>query len=199
MTMRFKPLIRAAAASLAALASSTQAGTVWNEAVNGDLSGAGANPTFVGLAAGTNDVFGASGDLGAGTDLDYFRITVPAGMQLSSLRVLAGTAPESLGFIGVQAGTQVTGFGASALLGWTHYGASDVGQEILQRMGGGAGAIGFTGALGAGHYAFWVQDFDSGSSAYAFQLTLTPVPEPAPVLTLLAGLVTLAWRRHPLR
>lgn len=181
------------AVALAAISPATAA-TVWNEAVNGDFSGSGINPTFVNLAAGTNDILGASGDLGSGTDLDYFRIIVPEGMQLTSLRVLTGTTPDSLGFIGVQAGAQVTGFGAATLLGWTHYSEVDAGSNILPRMANGSGAIGFSGTLGPGNYAFWLQDFDSGASPYAFQLTL--VPEASPALMLLAGLAVLTWRRR---
>ena len=183
----------------ATLLPGAHAAVVYNEAVSGDLSNSGLSPTFVSVALGSNQVFGATGNAGSGTDRDYFTFTVPIGQVLSGLTVQAGTVPLGLAFLGLQSGTQVTaptGGPATLLLGWTHYASADIGSNILPRIGTGAGAIGFVGALGAGSYAVWIQDFNAGSSPYSFDFTLAAVPEPAPALTLLAGLAALTWLRR---
>ena len=188
-------------AAAVALAPAAHAAVAWNEGVSGDLSGQRTSPTFVAVATGSNQVIGNTGDIGAGTDLDYFRITVPTGSVLSSIVVMPITAPDSVAFIGIEAGTQITTTNsAGPLLGWLHYGAFDANTDILPRIGHGGGSIGFTPPLPAGNYAFWIQDFDAGLSPYGFDLTISaaPVPEPASALLLLAGgaLVAGATRRR---
>jgi hypothetical protein len=167
----------------------------YNEASNGDLSNVGTSPTFIGLTSGANQVIGTTGNPGTGTDRDYFTVTIGPGQQLTSLKVLAGTVPLGLAFLGLQAGNQVTvsptSGSAAGLLGWAHYATADVGNNILPRMGTGAGASGFVGSLPAGNYSFWIQDFNAGASTYALELTVAAVPEPAAALSLLAGLAAL--------
>jgi hypothetical protein len=184
-------------AALAACATSfTAQATTYNEASNGDLSNVGTSPSFIALTSGANQVIGTTGNPGTGTDRDYFTVTIGAGQLLSSLKVLTGTAPLGLAFLGLQAGNQVTvsptSGSATGLLGWAHYAAGDIGNNILPRIGTGAGASGFTGSLPAGNYAFWIQDFNAGASTYALELTVAAVPEPATVLSLLCGLAALA-------
>src|SRR5690349_10797223 len=119
-------------AAAAVLAPAAQAAVVWSEGINGDLTGDRLNPTFVAVANGSNQIVGASGDTGTGTDRDYFRIAVPTGSVLSSILVLPITAPDSVAFIGIEAGTQITTTNSPApLLGWLHYGAGDAGTDIL--------------------------------------------------------------------
>lgn len=184
-----------------------QAAVVYDEAVLGDLSNIGTSPSFVSIASGSNVVRGTTGNPGSGADRDYFTVVVPAGMRLESLKVQPGTTVlGGLSFIGVQAGSQVTvnptGGSPAGLLGWTHYSTTDIGNDILPRMGTGFGATGFSGALGAGNYSFWVQETAAGSSSYGFDLALAAVPEPAIALLFAMGLGGLALRasaaRHPL-
>ncbi len=175
--------------------------SAYNEAVDGDLANTGASATFIATALGSNPLLGTTGNPGTGIDRDYFTITVAPGQQLSALNVLPGTVPLGLAFIGVQTGGTVTvapnSGSAAGLLGQSHYAALDVGTNILPRIGTGAGASGFVGPLGAGNYAFWIQDFNPGSSTYAFDLVITQaVPEPTVAATLLAGLLALAWVRR---
>lgn len=193
------PKLNVLCAALVLCASTSgHAVVAYNEAVSGDLSGVGTSPTFVALVAGSNQVLGATGNPGPGTDRDYFSVTVPAGSVLSALTVLSGTAPLGLAFLGIQAGSQVTVLptagSPAGLLGWTHYAVADVGVNVLPRIGTGVGASGFSGALPAGSYAFWIQDFNPGSSTYNLELTVAAVPETSTAAALLLGLGLLAWR-----
>ena len=189
----------AAGAVVVALAAApATAGVAYSEATMGDLSNLGGVPTAITLVPGDNQILGTTGNPGSGTDRDYFRITLVPGQSLTALTVLAGTAPLGLGFIGVQAGLQVTvptnAPSAAGLLGATHYAAADVGTDILPRLGTGFDAIHFSGPLGAGDFSFWVQDFNRGSSPYALALTVSAVPEPATAaLWAAGGLVLVGW------
>jgi hypothetical protein len=170
----------------AGLPFTTGAATVYNEAVNGDFSNSGLNPTPVTVTGGPNEIFGATGSGANGVDLDYFTISVPTGWQLSAITVLPGTVSGgSVSFFGLEAGDQVTlspsTFSAAGLLGWWHYGPSDIGTNILPEMAISAdGSSGFSVPLGSGDYSFWIQELSPGAHNYGFDLTLTaaPVPEP---------------------
>ncbi len=190
-----KHLLIAATISLVAVPAA-HAVTAWDESVSGDLSNLGASPTTVSLVPGSNLITGSTGRSTAGiVDRDYFSFTLPAGSQLDTLTLLPGTAflgPSMLGFIGVQAGNQVTvnpeGGGPEPLLGWHLYYENDLNQDILPSIGAGLGAIGFTGALTAGTYSFWIQETTVGRAPYAFDFSVSAVPEAASALLMLTGL-----------
>lgn len=61
---------------------SVQAGVVWDEGGNGDLSNDGLLPTSVAFTAGSNIMNGTVGNSGSGVDRDYFTFTVPTGKAL---------------------------------------------------------------------------------------------------------------------
>jgi hypothetical protein len=182
--------------------SGAQAGTAWDEAVDGDFSNLGTSPSGVTLAPGANSVRGQTGRISGVVDRDYFTFTLPAGWQLDTVMVLPGTtfASESdAGFIAVQAGPQVTvnptGGSPEGLLGWLHYSQNDIDTDILGLMGIGFGASGFSSPLPAGTYSFWIQNTSNGVSAYHLDFGVSVVPEP-PVLALMAaGVAGLAARR----
>lgn len=191
--------------ALAALGGAAQAGSVpaagWNEDANGDLSGNHLAPTFISLLeGGVTNVVGKTGRplAGADVDRDYFTFTVPAGFELSSLTVLAGTVPLiNVGFIALMNGSSFTvppdTQSAEGLLGFALYSENDIGMDILPAMAIPAlGSSGFTPPLPAGSYSFWVQETGVGVATYGFGFAVTPVPEPATALTLLAGLALLA-------
>jgi len=193
--MRAVVHILAALVSAAALAPAAHAAVVWDETLAGDLSNLGSSPTFVALASGANQILGTTGAPLGIVDADYFTVVVPAGHSLTSLTLLPGTMPvdDIVGFLGLQAGTQVTAvLDPAPLLGWLHYTSANVGPNLLPLLGTAPGAIGFSGPLGPGAYAFWVQDFDFGTAPYGIELGVTAaVPEPLPATALLAGLATL--------
>lgn len=166
----------------------------YNEAVSGDFSNSGLNPTPLGsLTLGSNQTLGTTGRGSTGMDRDYFTFNVPSGYELTSLTELSGTISGGVSFIGLQAGSQVTvptnANSAAGLLGWTHYSPNDINSDILPRMSVPSfGSSGFTIPLGAGDYSLWIQDFNSGQFPYGFQFGVQAVvPEPGSV-ALLMGL-----------
>jgi hypothetical protein len=193
-----KPRLLLSALLCAGLVTGAQAATVWDEAVSGDLANVGTSPTALTLGLGTNTVSGTTGRIAGVVDRDYFSFTLPEGWQLDTLTVLPGSTflgASGLSFIAVQAGPQVTvnptSGSATGLLGWMHYGENDIGVDILQVMGFGPGASGFSGALPAGSYSFWIQDTGTGTAAYNLAFGVSAVPEPAAALLLLGGLAGL--------
>ncbi len=207
--MLFQTKCRVAVLALVAgLPFTSGAVTVYNEGTSGDLSNSGLSPTFVTVASGSNQIFGATGRDASGLDRDYLTISIPTGLQLTGITVLPGTTSGgAVSFIGLQAGSQVTlptsATDAMGLLGWWHYGPSDINTNILPEIGVASnGSSGFTGPLGAGNYSFWIQDFNTGSFNYGFDLTLAAAPAPEPATYGLAmigaGIAALSIfrRRH---
>ena len=187
---------------------SLQAATVYNEAVQGDLSNSGLSPTQITVAAGSNQIIGTTGQGANGLDRDYFTVTVPSGLQLTSLMELAGTTVGgAVSFIGLQSGNQVTvatnAANATGLLGWSHYGGVTTDTDLFTTMSVPTqGSTGFTRPLNVGNYSFWVQDFNTGTFSYSFDLVLapaaSPVPEPKSYAMMLAGFMALIflYKRH---
>ena len=178
------------------------AATLYDEAVSGDLSGSGLTPNSLSVAEGSNQIFGTTGrDAVTGVDRDYFTFTVPVGYAFVSLIELAGTTVVGgISFIAIQTGPQVTVPSntpdATGLYGWTHYGPAASPVDILPSMGIPiAGSTGFTPPIGAGAYAFWIQDTGLGSSSYGFDIVIAPVPEPGAAAGVLLGLVALGVAR----
>ena len=196
----------AAAAALASLSSSPAAGAVaYDEAVSGDLSNSGLSPTAVSFGVGENRVLGTSGhDPSGAIDRDYFTFMIGADERLTALDILPNTQTLGFSFIGLEAGNQVTlatnTTTAAGLLGWAHYGAADIGTDILDNMSIAAnGSSGFTRPLGPGTYSVWVQEISPGGSVpYGFDFIVAQVPEPSGWAMLLAGfgLLGLAFRRR---
>ena len=87
-----------------------------------------------------------------------------------------------------------------------------MGTDILDNIGVPmAGSTGFTGPLGPGTYAFWLQEASPGSPVhYGFNFVVgefigeSPVPEPATWAMMLLGFGAVGYamrrrrRRHPL-
>ena len=185
---------------LLAASAAAPAAVVYREADDGELSGNGLSPTAVALAAGSNELFGSMGGGGGGADRDYFVVTVPAAMQLTAVTLLPATRVIGVSFIGVQAGSQVKvnplAGSANGLLGWLHYGATDIGTDILPAIGQGFGAGGFTPPLAAGDYTFWLQETGPGSVTYGLDLQLQPVPLPGALSSFALALTLMVSARR---
>jgi hypothetical protein len=175
----------------------------WDESVRGDLSNDGLAPTAITLSTGANRVAGVTGNPGTGVDRDYFSFVVPAGSQLTGIKLLPATSISGgSSFMAIQAGPQVTvtpsGGGAAALLGFMHYGNDMIGSNLLPTL-----VFGSTG-LASGSYAMWIQE-TGGPVNYELELSLTPLAggsADVPTLTewavlLLASLlIGIGWRRQ---
>jgi hypothetical protein len=132
----------------AAFAQSAAAVTIWDEGTDGDLSTDPAAPTSVTVAIGTNSVIGSTVGSEAGPDRDVFTFTVPEGAALTQLLLTSFVSDDDLAALELQAGPVITDpASADELLGWLHPSATFVGTDILDDIGQGAGAIGFTGPL----------------------------------------------------
>ncbi len=175
--------------------------TNYDESVQGEFSLTSSSPTHISLTLGGNEIRGTTGRSVAGgpVDRDFFEFTIPAGQQLTSITPLAGTTfagAGSLSFIAVVSGGS---FGATApttasgLLGYHHYGPAEIGTDILDDIGAGAGSIGFSAPLGPGQYAFWIQETAVASVSYGFNFNKTQisVPENGPGLFAGAGVLAL--------
>lgn len=172
--------------SLGLLAATAQAGVIWDESANGDLSGNRLAPTVVSLGVGSNDLLATS----SSGDREYLTFAVPAGHLLSGVILDAYTGTDGTAFFGLQAGTTftepATGTNPANLLGYTHFGTDvgpgrvNVGGDLLPASGTAFGAIGFTPPLPAGNYAVWLQQTSSTDlTSYTLDFVVTPVPEPA--------------------
>ena len=175
-----------------ASASIASADLMWDEAIDGDISGDYTAPTQM-FTKGTNNhvIFTTVG--GTPQDREYFTFTVDAGFQLSAIILdQFDTDPETnLGFMGVVSGsvfpTPPEAPDPTALLGYALFGSADVGNDILQSMGGGGGAIGFSGPLGAGTYTFWAQETGPSTDDWDLNFVVTAVPAPPAFMLLLAA------------
>lgn len=173
----------------------------YSESVNGDLSGDRNAPTNVALGLGINTLISGSGG-SAVVDRDYIHYSLPAGLALSEIRMRSYTGDDTVAFIGVQAGSTFTepptGANVANLLGWSHFGpggGDQIGDNILDDIGAGPNAIGFTGSLSGSDYTFWLQQTDTASPS-VYQLDFVVVPEPGSFLMLGAASFVLAVRRR---
>ena len=189
----FRNLVRFVGIGLLAIAPLAQA-VLYDEGVSGDLSGNRLTPTFLTATIGSNEIVGS---MNRQIDIEYFTLVVQPGQQLNSLLVEELQSADLRSFIGVQNGTQFTVTASAAqpsdLLGYTHFGVAEgnIGTDILDNLGAGFGATGFTGSLQAGSYTFWLQDVD-GAAGYRLDFQVAAVPEPGEYAMMLAGLVVVA-------
>ncbi|MEZ5446769.1 MAG: hypothetical protein R3F45_13465 [Gammaproteobacteria bacterium] len=204
--MRF--VVPALTITMACTASFATRAAVWEEPTGGDLfSNDGLSPTPITLEAGANTVRGTTGFTDI-VDRDYFHFTLAAGQQLDSIFLRPVTEVGSqVTFIGVQSGSQVTvnptGGNPAGLLGYALYSLGQINTNILDDIGNNVlnpGTTGFTGPLGPGTYAFWVQDTAFGTFNYNYEFNVSgdPIPTPLPgaYLAMLSGLGVLGIARR---
>src|SRR5436309_11159093 len=103
--------------------STAQGQILWNESSSGDLSNNQSAPSPFTLANGMNAVIGT---VGGADSQDWITLTVPAGLQLSSVTLAAYSSVDVQGFTGVQRGTAFVGspFTESSYLGYAHFGTA---------------------------------------------------------------------------
>lgn len=175
------------------LASQASADVIWNEAVNGDLSGNRLVPTNLLLQLGVNSVIAST----KSGDVEYLHLTLPAGSSLNIITHFSWQSTDQLGFCAVQAGTTFTepaiGTNVANLLGYSHFGTATVGQDILPLLATGAGAIGFTPPLFGSDYTFWFNQTNPFNPA-TYQLDFVVVPGPG--LAAFALIAPLSLRRR---
>lgn len=197
---------------LAVVLAAVQAGavTLWDESINGDLSGNQAAPTALTLALGTNAVIGSLRTSSSTDNQDWIALTVPAGMQLGAVVLKSYVSTDQQGFTGVQAGTNFVGnpLTAAPYLGYAHFGTGAqngalpatnlVGVDILPIMGDttlAVGSQGFTPPLGSGTYTFLIQQTGSAQTGYEFDYVVIPEPATVVLVALGCGVILLRRRR----
>ena len=176
-------------AALSCVPTASWAAFAYDESVDGDLSGDGLNPTVLDAGVGVNTLTGSISP----DDLDYLTFNIAAGLQLDAI-MLVSFSTDDVGFIGVMNGATFTeppsDPDVANLLGWVHFGPDLVGTDILDDMGLGDGAIGFTPPLPSGDYSFWIQQLNNDTD-YELQFVVSAVPLPAALPLLGWGLLGL--------
>lgn len=200
--MRPASAVRAAALAAWLLPGLGSAAVLHDEALplQGDLAGSPAAATLLLPQPGANDLLGTTGAGAGGVDIDLALVRVQGGQRLGALRVLSGTLPAGgVSFVALvradQAGFDPLRPNPGALLGWAHFDETEVGLDLLPRMGQAVSAQGFAGPLGAGDYLLWVQDTNFGTARYALRLEVSAVPEPGTLAMLWLGLAALGAKR----
>lgn len=170
-----------------------QAQIIWDESVNGDLSGDRFNPTSLSLGVGNNEVIATMGP----DDKEYVHFSLAPGTTLSQIILVSYSSVDPISFIGVQAGTTFTESpeapNVENILGYTLFGDEHIGTDILPAIGSGPGSIGFTPPLTGGDYTFWIQQTGDPTD---YRLNFVTTPEPATIsLGIGAALVMLRRRK----
>jgi hypothetical protein len=202
------------AAVCALLAAAPAKGTIYDEAVSGDLSNNPAAPTALTLTPGSNSVIGTVNGFDNGDGQDWVSFTIPTGFVMTSYVNSKYVSTDPQGFTGFQFGSSFSGdpFVAGSYAGYAHFGtdvdnplppSSTVGVNLLPLMANpsfSVGATGFTSPLAAGTYTFLIQQGDPTTTSYQFDMNVrsVSVPEPGSSLCLLGigGLAILALRRR---
>lgn len=194
-----RPLHTALFATLA-FVSAANAGVLWNETVQGDLSNDWLSPTVAQLVAseeGENILSGLTGDDGTGVDRDYITVTIPAGAELTGIILQDYFSPDFNMFMGVVAGTTVVNPEEAtdqSVLGYALFGPTDVGIDLMDELGiarypGG----GFVAPVGPGTYTFWIQQTGEPT---IYQMNFIVVPAPGALAFASVLLLPVARRRR---
>ncbi|MCP9440757.1 MAG: VPLPA-CTERM sorting domain-containing protein [Nitrospira sp.] len=163
------------------IAFNVQAATVYDEAVQGDLSNNHVSPTSVSLGVGQNLISGSTVHTPS-LDRDFFTITIGAGHTLDAIVLSSYTNTDDLSFFGMTTGSAFTGLGFSDVSSWALIGTHLIGNDLLTILTG--------GPLGPGAYSFWLQETE-GITTYTLDYQVSAVPLPAALPLFLSGLLGL--------
>jgi hypothetical protein len=177
-------------------AAGARAQVIYNEFVQGDISDNRFAPTALVLSEGSNILLGfMAGAQGPTVDLDYFSITIPAGLQLDQIILTEYFSQDPVAFLAIQPGPIFPNDPLTVepgdLMGWTHLEVGQVGLDVLAIMG--TQGQGFTPPLPAGVYTFWAQQLGEPTD-YTLDFVVTPAPGSAALLA--AGGVFVLRRRR---
>ena len=151
---------------------------MFDEAINGDISNDPNSPSVLDLVEGTNTLSATTG--GGLEDQEYITVTVPDGFELAAINLSSFSSGGDAAFIGVQAGTTFTeplndSADRGNFLGYALFNGTQVNTDILDNVGNGSGAIGFTGALPSGTYTFAIQQLTPTGSSYELDFNVAAV------------------------
>lgn len=195
MKIRHQIIAVMAMVPVAALAS---ADIVYDEALDGELSGDPNAPTFISFAGGSNTVVFTTD--GEGDDRDIFTFNVASGFELTGIVLdLFDTDSEfNLGFMGFSAGDVLDADpispNPSGLLGYALPSEADSGTDFFDLMGLASGAQGYSGPLGEGDYTFWAQETSPSADDWVISFIISPVPGPG--VLAMAAVAGLSGRRR---
>lgn len=188
------------------LPSAATAAVIWQESVDGDLSGNPATPTQLVLSTGSNIV---TGSVQAPNDIrDYVTFTIAADQQLIGLTLLQYQdldtgGPGNRGYHALNIGATSlipSGGNSGSFLGGDHLDPLPIGTDLLPILAAAplAGS-GFSTPLGAGTYSYLIQQTGPQFTGYSLDFRVrTVVPAPAVATLLPFGLLLLRrrTRRH---
>ena len=194
-------------AAIAFCSSHLSAQVVYDEAVDGELSGDNTNPTdLLIFDVGVNTVAGTVVDAtGATPNVDVFTFDIAAGTQLDGIFLNVFDSGDDLAFFGIDDSNSFP-FNAGELgnspdddqfIGGLLFG-EQVGVNLLPSIGNGNIGSGFSGPLGEGEYTVYLQQLGGTTVDYEFGFSVA-VPEPGSGIVLIlamAGLVTRRRRRQ---
>ena len=151
----------------------------YDESIDGDLSGDPMAPTPVAFAPGTNVVIGRVTTSAPADTRDYLTFTIPAGRQLTALR-LVSWGGGNLGFHAINTGA--TSFNPSSttdnnFLGGDHVAPIAAPTELLaELLDGDTAGVGTTAPLGAGTYSYVIQQTGPQLSDYHLEFVVSAAP-----------------------
>lgn len=157
----------------------------YSESTSGDLSDNYLNPSVLVIETGSNILEGTL--LGSSSDLDLFRLIVPAGLEITGIRLLSFTEGENTSFLLMMPGEQLSAPPSNSFsdpIGYTGISSGNVtsGANLLPTitLPGLNGLPPFFGvsSLQEGSYAGWLNE-TGAPSAYTLEFQAEAIPEPS--------------------
>jgi Ca2+-binding RTX toxin-like protein len=147
--------------------------TVYNEAINGDLSSNQNAPTAIALTAGSNTISGST--IGGGNppgDRDFFTFTVPVGFSVSSIRLTSYSQTGGGGDSYFALDNTTTFPNLTSDVGFVSSLLIDGGQLNLDLLSlANLNGVAPINSLSAGTYSIWYQE-TGGNTTYTFNINL---------------------------